>query len=973
METYPRKRRLDAGESSSCSSGNESSTEKRQRLQFDPDAMAIDMNSPLPKIECHDYSTGLELHHDLSYGISDDHLKFLDARDRNSSPSLSLLDIASTTSSQDFEIPSHKAIDDDYSPSRSPYTDDPELEEAKDSPFTHENKLLARALSRNQATPYGVCFGMLSAKIIDRQSVASNNSIIPVQLSFEKGIVRLKTSREYMGLMEPRISKELSFLSKQHPIHLDAFAVNSRRDKQSKLPEHIVDKLVYVVLYGNIDIRDGVGQYLSDKRLYLQHPLTYDTSVTYDNPHYFLPPGETLELPNLLDLNLGDGQTKPTSGILDEALEIFEGVVIPEDHKNVELEVISGLKTTLKEHQKVAVAFMVEKENGRLEGNRFGCDSPLSLPTGPRLIKAVFISSSIRYRNVVTGSIQTDMPSLPLGGLLADSMGLGKTLVALALVAADLAAASASQIQLLPTLIIAPTSTLIGWKNQIERHFENGTFQLHVYHGDQRDRDVERLSSYNIILTTYDTLVSDLAGKKTGCLSKIAWRRVILDEAHSIKDKTTKRFKATYTLESKYRWCLTGTPIQNRIDDFAALLSFLRVHPFDRSFKKSIIDPLKSANPGSLRKLRLLVSSVSLRRTKAALGSVIQLPTRKDITQDVEFSKEERALYDFAKQQANSLLKGRSEETSTLKEYQSILQAILRLRQICNHNTDLWPAKLNAQFLERYQLSQGLGQAFFDTLDSCEACGEDINENPPPDVTSSCPHILCGKCTTGSKTSATRCSKTSRNFRSHACPLCFACDFDSMENEVRTTKTHRPQKQRPKHCQPSSKVKSLINNLRKDQSGEDGSQKSVVFSCWTTMLDLVEIALEDAEIGFERLDGSMTLKQRSSALQNFSGKVSCQVLLASIQCAGVGLDLTAASRVHLLEPQWNPSSEEQALDRVHRMGQTRPVETYRYTVKNSIDEYVTALQYKKLQLVKLSFGGESSSHQGLEDLKSLLR
>ncbi|KAF8244057.1 hypothetical protein K440DRAFT_663691 [Wilcoxina mikolae CBS 423.85] len=948
METYPRKRRLDAGEPSSCSSG-ESSTNKRQRLHFDPDAMVIDMDSPLPTIEFHDYSTGLGLHHHLSHGTSHDRSKFLDARDRNSSPSLSLLDIASTTSSQDFETPSHKAIDDDYSPSRSPCTDDPELE-AKNPPFTHENILLAGALSGNQATPYGVCFGMLSAKIIDRQSVTSKNSIIPIQLSFEKGIVRLKTSKEYMGLMEPRISKELSFLGQQHPIHFDAFAVNSRRDKRSKLPEYIDDKLVYVVLYGNLDIRDGVGQYLSDKRLYLQHPLTYDTSVTYDNPHYFLPPGETLELPNLLYLNLGDGQTKSTSGILDEALEIFEGVGIPENHQNVELELISGLKTTLKEHQKVAVAFMVEKEKGHLEGNRFGCLwEVIHSDTGH--------SSPIRYRNVISGSIQTDMPSLSLGGLLADSMGLGKTLVALALVAVDLAAA-----------------TLIGWKNQIERHFENETFRLHVYHGDQRDRDVERLSSYHIILTTYNTLVSDLAGNKTGYLS------------HSIKDKTTKRFKATYTLESKYRWCLTGTPIQNRIDDFAALLSFLRVHPFDRNFKKSIIDPLKCANPGSLRKLRLLVNSVSLRRTKAALGSVIQLPSRKDITEDIEFSKEERALYDFAKQQANSLLKERSGETSTLKEYQSILQAILRLRQICNHNTDLWPAKLNAQFHERYQLSQGLGQAFFDTLDSCEACGEDINENPPPDVTSSCPHILCGKCTTGSKTSATRGSKACRNFRSHACPLCFACDFDSMEHDVRTTKAHQRQKQSPKHWQPSSKVKSLINNLRKDQFSEDGLQKrwdesvltelasSVVFSCWTTMLDLVEIALEDAGIGFERLDGSMTLKQRSSALQNFSGKVSCQVLLASVQCAGVGyLDLTAASRVHLLEPQWNPSSEEQALDRVHRMGQTHPVETYRYIVKNSIDEYVTALQYKKLQLVKLSFGGESSSHQGLEDLKSLLR
>lgn len=249
------------------------------------------------------------------------------------------------------------------------------------------------------------------------------------------------------------------------------------------------------------------------------------------------------------------------------------------------------------------------------------------------------------------------------------------------------------------------------------------------------------------------------------------------------------------------------------------------MHPFDRSFKKPIIDPLKNPNPTSVRKLRLLVNSVSLRRTKASLGSAIQLPMRKDIIENIEFSNDERALYDFAKQQANSLLKETSRETSTLSEYQSILQAILRLRQICNHNTDLWPAKLRARFQERYQLSQGLGQAFFDTLDSCEACGEDVNENPPPDVATLCPHILCGKCTTGVRTATARSSKTSRNIKSQACPLCFACDFDSAEQDVRTTKARGQQKPRPINWQPSSKVGVLIKNLQNDQSGEDGPQK----------------------------------------------------------------------------------------------------------------------------------------------------
>ena len=286
--------------------------------------------------------------------------------------------------------------------------------------------------------------------------------------------------------------------------------------------------------------------------------------------------------------------------------------------------------------------------------------------------------------------------------------------------------------------------------------------------------------------------------------------------AHFIKDKSTKRFKATCALESKYRWCLTGTPIQNRIDDFAALISFLQVHPFDRSFKRSIIDPLKNNNLASVSKLRTLVNSVLLRRTKSSLGQAISLPTRNDHTEYIKFSLNERALYEFAKQQANTLLRGIPGRGNTSKEYLSILQAILRLRQICSHNTDLWPARLRVQFQGSYRVSQGLGQNFFDVLDSCEACGEDINDNPSADVTALCPHILCGTCLTGGVKA--RSSKDSQNAMNYACPLCFACGFGPEEQDSSTKKTHQRQKQRPDNLQPSSKVNSLIENLRKDQS-----------------------------------------------------------------------------------------------------------------------------------------------------------
>ena len=185
------------------------------------------------------------------------------------------------------------------------------------------------------------------------------------------------------------------------------------------------------------------------------------------------------------------------------------------------------------------------------------------------LIVTTAASSFIQYRNTVTGSVQNDVPSPTLGGLLADSMGLGKSLVALALVAADVAKARASKIEHSPTLVIAPRSSKVALRvwdwieltpyspywlarsnrvvctrgllkvgpvsyanTKIDRlttvsHFKRGTFRLHLYYGDQRARNAECLSSHDIVLTTYDTLVAE---KPKGLLRGVAWRRVVLDE-----------------------------------------------------------------------------------------------------------------------------------------------------------------------------------------------------------------------------------------------------------------------------------------------------------------------------------------------------------------------------------------------------------------------------------------------------------
>ncbi|KAF4304701.1 hypothetical protein GTA08_BOTSDO08382 [Botryosphaeria dothidea] len=127
------------------------------------------------------------------------------------------------------------------------------------------------------------------------------------------------------------------------------------------------------------------------------------------------------------------------------------------------------------------------------------------------------------------------------------------------------------------------------------------------------------------------------------------------------------------------------------------------------------------------------------------------------------------------------------------------------------------------------------------------------------------------------------------------------------------------------------------------------------------MLDQIGKALHANGFRFERIDGSKPDTQRRAALKNFRNKPDCCVLLASIGSAGVGLDHTVASRVHLMEPQWSPMAEEQALDRVLRMGQTRDVVATRYVVKESIEEYVISVQGTKSRIIKQSFDNDSAA------------
>ncbi|RYN29109.1 hypothetical protein AA0112_g7382 [Alternaria arborescens] len=164
-----------------------------------------------------------------------------------------------------------------------------------------------------------------------------------------------------------------------------------------------------------------------------------------------------------------------------------------------------------------------------------------------------------------------------------------------------------------------------------------------------------------------------------------------------------------------------------------------------------------------------------------------------------------------------------------------------------------------------------------------------------------------------------------------------------------------------------TKVNALVTDLLKQKSGT----KSIVFTFWSSALDLIKKGLSRASITFTRYDGNTTPTNRSLALENFREDPNISVILMTISCAAVGLNITAATRAYIMEPQWNPTVEEQALARVHRMGQTKEVTTVRFVMADTFEERVIETQQRKRELAELLLSSEphAESERSLDRLR----
>ncbi|KAJ1340193.1 hypothetical protein BSLG_005186 [Batrachochytrium salamandrivorans] len=602
-----------------------------------------------------------------------------------------------------------------------------------------------------------------------------------------------------------------------------------------------------------------------------------------------------------------------------------------------------GMLVELHDYQATALAFMYAKEN-RAEMDLTGISplwTTLSTTDGNKF-----------YYNKYSGELSLQAPKELhcSGGILADEMGLGKTIEMLALIHSSRQKLDA-------------VSKKLGEKrsshatDEVRRVFAPGVIDVDVYYGSERilaDRFMyAKKTSPHIIVTTYGTLASDFA-KASGDspLFAIEWHRVVLDEAHYIKERTTKAAKAACGLSAVNRWTVTGTPIVNRLDDIYSLIHFLRVEPWCQfSFWNSFVTvPFDKRDSSALEIVQTILEPLIIRRMKNMRNKdgdliVKLLPKTIDITY-LDFPSDELEIY-------TSLANHSRQRLMDLKiigkaDYMHVFQLLSRMRQMCDHPLLI---KMRSEADATINAS-ALNMSLEDLIRNYSA--QDTSAEFSAEIASTIASSSSRECPVNDLIE----KRAERGEEAVLCPMCRnpcaeselmrMLDNQTPEKTNQTTNVVSSDVQlQPIRFRSSAKLNALLKDLLAIRSS-DQSIKSVVFSQWTSMLGLVEVSLKQHNITFVRMDGSLSQRAREKVLNSFNTDKDTTILLATLRSTG----------------------ELQAIDRVHRIGQTRHVYVTRYIMRDSVEEKMLAIQHRKSQLAGAITSSELQKTQ-LDELMTL--
>ncbi|HZF10082.1 MAG TPA: DEAD/DEAH box helicase [Thermoanaerobaculia bacterium] len=431
-------------------------------------------------------------------------------------------------------------------------------------------------------------------------------------------------------------------------------------------------------------------------------------------------------------------------------------------------------------------------------------------------------------------------------------MGLGKTVQVLALLEARREERAAGSLP--PSLVVVPRSLVFNWLAEATQF--TPALKILDYTGAGRAAETASFADHDVVLITYGTLRRDIATLRERELDY-----VILDEAQAIKTASSQTAQAARLLRGRHRLALSGTPVENHLDELWSLLEFLNPgFTGSEAFRKRAGD-LRAPGAASAELARALRPLI-LRRTKQQVAP--ELPARVEQTLVCELSARQRRLYDELRDYYRAVLEKRIGAQGLGRTKLLVIEALLRLRQAACH-----PALVD----------------------------------------------------------------------------------------------------RGRQGEPCAKLDLLLPQLQEVLSE---GHKVLVFSQFTSFLALLRRRLEAEGLSYLYLDGKT--RNRQELVEAFQSEGGCPLFLISLRAGGLGLNLTAAGYVYLLDPWWNPAVEAQAVDRAHRIGQTRTVFAYRLVARDTVEEKILELQAGKRALADAIIQADESLMASLsrEDLELLL-